>query len=369
MVKTGSNSLKTLVLSAFFICGMSVLSLIARTSKDDNLKFFGAGNTNFQYTGRVDFSNPDLPKFWAPGVYIQARFSGHACEIQLNDEMLWGKNHNYITVVIDHGQPTRIKLKDKENKIMVAENLEGDSHNLLICKSTEAGIGFLEFVGIRVKSLLIPDALPERKIEFIGNSITCGTGCDTSAFPCGQGEWYDQHNAYQSYGPTTARLVNARWVLTSVSGIGLVHSCCNLDRVMPGVIDKINLNNNSIAWNFSKYQPDVVCIMLGQNDGIQDSTVFCQAYIKFIERLRGFYPGASIICLTSPMADEKLVTFMKNCISSIIISERYKGDNNVYSYFFTKRFHGGCGDHPSLTEHAEIAGELAAFISKAKNWK
>jgi hypothetical protein len=359
--------MKTKILQLTFI--LSLVFKISLASGKEQLTFYPASNPNFQYTGRVDFSNPELPRFWSPGVYIQARFRGSSCEIQLNDEILWGNSHNYITIVIDNDQPKRIKLAEKENILKVAENLPGGSHTLLICKGTEAGIGYLEFVGIKVQELLKPVSLPDRRIEFIGNSITCGTGSDISILPCGQGQWYDQHNAYMSYGPTTARLLNSRWVLTSVSGIGLTQSCCNMDRIMPEVIDKMNLNDkNSIPWDFSKYQPNVVTIMLGQNDGIQDSSHFCEAYAIFINRLRGYFPDASIICLTSPMADEKLVSFMKTSISSVVDKIKKQGDTNVYSFFFSKRFYNGCGEHPDLAEHAEIARELSDFIRRVKNW-
>ena len=80
---------------------------------------------------------------------------------------------------------------------------------------------------------------------------------------------------------------------------------------MPQVFDKINMRSDSIAWVFNRYIPDVVTICLGQNDGIQDSTVFCTNYINFIKQVRQQYKKANIVCLTSPMADEKLVAVLK----------------------------------------------------------
>ncbi|MBN2613089.1 MAG: hypothetical protein JXB00_16170 [Bacteroidales bacterium] len=35
--------------------------------------FYPADNDFFQYTGRIDFSNPREPVFWVPGAYIRAR--------------------------------------------------------------------------------------------------------------------------------------------------------------------------------------------------------------------------------------------------------------------------------------------------------
>jgi len=332
------------------------------------LNFYGAAHSNFQYTGRVDFSNPSLPRFYAPGVYVTASFSGNTCEILLNDEELYGKNHNYISVVVDDRPAKRIKLQEKNNTINIGHDLGKGPHTLVICKSTESGIGYLEFIGIKCEALLKPKTQPSRRIEFIGNSITCGMGSDLS-IPCGStADWFDQHNAYLSYGPLTARALNAQWQLTAVSGIGLIHSCCDMKLTMPDVYDKINLRDNALPWDFSKYQADVVTVCLGQNDGVQDSLKFCGAYVSFVGQLRKVYPKATIICLTSPMADDGLATVQKKYLDGIVSHVNASGDSNVSHYYFSKRWDKGCGSHPSLDEHREIAAELSAAIKKIKHW-
>jgi hypothetical protein len=201
-------------------------------------------------------------------------------------------------------------------------------------------------------------------MEFIGNSITCGSSMDLSAIPCGKGEWYDQHNAYMSYGPLTARALGAQWQLTSVSGIGLIHSCCDLEITMPQVWDKTDMREDSVSWDFNRYIPDIVTICLGQNDGIQDSAVFCNAYSDFVRTIRTRYPHAKIILLTSPMADPALAAVLVNYLSAITKSLRHNGDKEVSRYFFKKRYHTGCGEHPDLKEHQQISDELVKFIRR-----
>lgn len=332
-----------------------------------SFKFFPADYPFIQYTGRIDFSNPKLPRFWQPGVYITAKFTGSRCDVILNDEILWGNKHNYLEIVVD-GNAVRLKTTSKTDTITAAENLSQGTHTLVICKNTEANIGYLELVGILCKELVEPDPLPARKMEFIGNSITCGTGSDLSVVPCGKGLWEDQHNAYMSYGAITARALKAQYHLSAVSGIGLMHSCCNMNVIMPQVYDKVSMRNDTIAWDFSKYIPDVVTICLGQNDGIQDSMAFCDNYISFVKRIRAYYPAASIVCLTSPMADERLVSVMKKYLSSIVNVANRNGDKQVYNFFFSKQFHNGCDSHPDMAEHRLIADELTAYIKQIKNW-
>lgn len=340
----------------------------AFASKPAGLKFFRADNPRIQYTGRIDFSNPSMPRIWAPGVYIVAKFKGSKCEILLNDEAD-GNNHNYIEIVIDGKIKERIKLKNRTNVLEVPDTLSNTEHIVLVCKDTESNIGYIDFVGFRCEKLLPLPAKPARKIEYYGDSITSGTGMDLSEIPCGQGQWYDEHNAYMSYGALTSRNLHAQWMLTALAGVGMVHSCCAMNVVMPQIYNKMFLRADSIKWNFNNYKPDVVTVCLGQNDGPdQDSTYFCSTYVKFIQNLRLHYPHADIICLSSPMANDTLTTVLHRYLTGIVSVVNASGDNKVYKYFFSRRYHSGCGGHPDLAEHQLIADELTAYIKKLENW-
>ncbi len=359
-------TISTLLAGILFVCAYHAHAAIEIQQGIPH--FFAADNPHIRYTGRIDFSNRAKPRFWASGVYIAAKFSGSSCSFVVNDEMLSGNNHNYIEVVIDGQKLSRIQTTAKSDTIRAARGLAAGSHTIVICKDTESGIGWLEFVGLTCEALLPLPPPPSHKIEFIGNSITCGTGSDLSEMPCGKGQWYDQHNAYLSYGPVTARNVNAQWQLSAVSGIGLIHSCCNLTITMPQVFDKLNMRADSLVWDFSRYQPDVVTICLGQNDGIQDSAIFCSAYVQFIRTIRNYYRDAHIICITSPMADARLTGVMKNYLGAIVSSCNIHGDKKVCRYFFKERYSHGCGGHPNLEEHLQIAGELSGYIKEIMHW-
>lgn len=337
-------------------------------NKGGELTLFAANNPKIQYTGRIDFTNPLLPRFWSPAALIQAKFKGTSCEVILNDQEIYGKEHNYIEIVIDNNKPDRLQLTGKVNVIKAAEHLSNGVHTITICKNTESGIGYVEFSGIRCEALLTAPSKPNRKVEYIGDSITCGSSMDMSVIKCDAGKWYDQHNAYMSYGAVTSRALNAQYVLSSVSGIGLIHSCCSMDVTMPKAFDKINMRADSGKWTFSRYQPDVVTVCLGQNDGIQDSTAYCSAYVKFIGDIRKQYPKANIVCLSSPMADENLNPVLQKYITSINSYVNKAGDSKVSHYFFSKRYFHGCGTHPDMAEHLEMAAELTAYLKKLKNW-
>jgi hypothetical protein len=368
--KTFMRYITTGFLLLFLFIGINVfgqkeLSYSISNNKPDTLsKYFKKGdNESFQYYGRIENKDLSIPRLWPAGVYVKAKFYGTGCTLYLNFVPVYGGNQNYVEIVVDNYRPLRIQAKKFLNTISL-KNLNNRTHTLTICKDSESGNSYMELKGMLCENLLAIPPKPQRRIEFIGNSITCGAGMDMSEIECGKGKWDDQANAYMSYGALTSRAFNAQWQLTSVSGIGLIHSCCDMDITMPKVFDKINMRYDSIAWDFNQYIPDIITICLGQNDGVQDSTKFCNAYIDFVKNVRRTYPYAKIILLSSPMADAALTSVLKNYLTSVVFYLKQNNEKNIYKYFFKTRYNHGCGDHPDLKEHQDISNELVHFIKE-----
>ena len=155
---------------------------------------YPALHPSVQYVGRFKPVN-DGQQVWAPGAYARIRFKGTYCMLELDDEQKWGKNYNYLQVIVDGRASRRIATKERHNRIVLASGLSDGEHEIIVVKETESLIGYIRFRSWICEQLLSPRALPSLKIEFIGNCITCGMGADTSEIPCGTGEWFDQHSA------------------------------------------------------------------------------------------------------------------------------------------------------------------------------
>lgn len=341
---------------------LSFLTSGAVMSQGAGERWFPADNPNIGYMGRIDFANPKLPRFWNPGIVVRFRFRGSECRIVVNDQVPDEKTHNSIVIEVAGHASWRMRLTGRTDTITVRGS--GGDQLVSLCKATE-GIGWMELAGVWADALLPASPLPDRKIELIGNSITCGFGDDTSNIPCGQGQWFDQSNAWISYGALTARALKAQWHLTSVSGIGLIHSCCDMTITMPQVFDRMDNRGNQGNWDFARYQPDVVTVCLGQNDGIQDSTAFCGAYVKFVRHIRDLYPRARIVLLTSPMGNAALTAALKRYIHGVIGA---LGDRRVSGFAFSKQWTHGCYAHPDRREQAEIAQELTKCLRGVMKW-
>ena len=54
-------------------------------------------------------------------------------------------------------------------------------------------------------------------------------------------------------GAITARSLGADFHITSESGIGLIHSCCDKKLTLPEIVDNVSISKDSLAWDFSGF--------------------------------------------------------------------------------------------------------------------
>lgn len=357
------NFTNKLKLSTLFLLTCCFFNLSAKVPA----KLLPVNDAAIQYTGRIDKSDNNVYRFSSPGVYIKAKFTGTFCEF----DMASNDTRNYIEIIVDNLEPQRILVDSARKTYVAAKGLKNGEHSILICKDTESAVGSLLFYGFRCEKLVqFPE--PTRKIECYGNSITCGakmlTGemCDLSST-----NWNAPNKAYSAYGAVAARALNARYHLTSVSGIGLVHSCCNMTNTMPTTYDRLFLEKaDSKKWDFNAYIPDVVTICLGQNDGtdVVLSDKFQNDYINFVKTLRVKYPSATFFLLTSPMADSTLFGAMKTSIDKVITQLNTEGISQIFKIEMPYNLTNGCQTHPNEAEHVIIANVLVKNIKEKMGW-
>src|SRR6201999_692597 len=105
---------------------------------------------------------------------------------------------------------------------IVINGLDNGNHHLELFKRTEWAMGQTWFYGFELGKegkLLPASPTHKRKIEFYGNSITCGYAVlDTEGKDRGTAPYED---GYLSYAAITARHYNAEFSSISKSGIGV----------------------------------------------------------------------------------------------------------------------------------------------------
>jgi hypothetical protein len=299
-------------------------------------------------------------------------FDGTSCAVyaQIPDP----KGHNYLQYELDGVYQKRIRV-DGNSAAPIKINVPAGKHELRIYKATEAHTGpiFISKVAAdHIKSLSVKQA---PIIEFIGNSITCGAAADPSEFPCGTGEYHDQHNAYMAYGPRLGRMLGVNSLLSSVSGIGMYRNWNSDSPIMPQVYEKVDFQEQrGEKWDFSTYSPQIVSIALGTNDFSKgdgkrprkpfDAVMFTKNYVEFVQLVKSKYPKAKIALLSSPMVKGDSRIELQKRLDEVQrrVDTLYPNDR-VAKFFFEPMEARGCGGHPSVEDHLILAEQLKPFFS------
>lgn len=369
------------MLSKIFISLILIqIMLISHSCKSsDKLNEFSPHNKNIFSSGRIDRETPGVLRLISSGSYLSFQFRGTELRVDMQNNFE-NDNQHYIALEIDGHYIGKHKVKYGKSNFQLASNLEEGIHKVVICKATEPLSGYLEIGKIYCKELVKNESPPARKIEFIGNSITCGAQSDTSQIGCGQGGYNGNMNAYLAYGPGISREFNADYVLSSVSGLGLTRTWNAEHPTIPEIYESLYLTNDkSKLWNPNDFTPQLVSICLGTNDFSDgdgsydrkplDSATFVNTYINFIKLIHLRYPSAKICLLNSPAIDGenrgKLGLWLK-----LITRQINVGLNKelVSFYNFSKQYNNGCTGHPSIEEQEEIANELTPVFKEIMSW-
>ena len=300
--------------------------------------------------------------------HIGFSFSGNECAVYTGGS-------GYLQYVVDGVYQRRIKIPGKDGGPLLITASKAGTHRVWIYKTTEANSGPVFISQIRGKGLQPLKEPVAPLIEFIGNSITCGAQADASEIPCGTGEYADHHNAYYAYGPRVARELGVRYMLSSVSGIGVYRNWNSDGPTMPQVYEKARLDAaDNRLWDFARERPSIVSIALGTNDlshgdGVKprrpfDSVVFVDTYIKFVRLVKSKYAAAQIVLLNSPMEHGSEGLLLERCITAVKkkIDGLYPSGKRVATFFFKPMEPKGCGGHPSVEDHKILADELLPFF-------
>ena len=331
----------------------------------------------FNYSGRLEHKENNKTILIGSAASIAFNFTGNRCAISLKSIDSY-EHHNFVSLELDGKYIGRLKVeKGSTQSYPVVVSNENKELHLTIFKATEASNGGILFEGTSASVTPIK-SLNKKKIEFIGNSITCGMGNDTKEIPCGTGEWYDQHNAYWAYGPILSRSINADFLLSSVSGIGMYRNWNDEhenEAIMPDVYENLYLNKeNKIPYDF-KFQPDLVSICLGTNDlsngdGKKPRLPFNEKkyisnYINFIKTVYNHSPNTRIILLSSPMiSGHKNIIFIK-CLKKVIAAfENDKIHKPITLFEYQTMIPNGCGYHPDIEDHKNMAKQLETTFKK-----
>lgn len=342
-------------------------------SAQDNLRFVDAGNKCINYTGRFSFRNPSSPIMVYPGSLIETNFTGASIAMTAKP------GSGYFMVSVDRQRASKIHFGKSDSIISLANGLAAGKHHVEVMLCHEGYLNRPEFRGFYLDhdAKLLPFIQTKtRKIEFIGNSITCAYGIEADNEH--QHFTDSTENHYFSYAQVTARNLNAQSIVVARSGIGMYRNYDGNrtgDRdIMPRWYDYTLLYDSTERWNPTRYTPDVVCINLGTNDlstNNYDINHYRDNYRAFLRHLRTVYPKAKIVMLTGSMLGGRELSEATRALNELQKEFKAKGDKNIFRFDFTpidRTLGYGADYHPSMLQQAEMGGELTTFLKNLMNW-
>lgn len=322
---------------------------------------------------------------------FEFQFTGTKVEGELisSEEHIGDVNmQGWIAVFInDSDEPVKRFALDKlKDWYTLYEAEKPATYKVKVLKITEAQHGRTGITRLRIQGN--PETVPTEgkahRIEFIGDSITCGYGNEAEKPEDGFRTY--QENGWDAFAAKTARKLKAEFNCVSSSGIGIYSSYTGEDKInnsilMPMVYnytDRLfegSLGKSSFTeWDFSKYIPDLIVINLGTNDGSyvkyaeERKKIFRGLYLDFLKQVReknGAYP--KILC-TLGSIDSGLFDEVAAAV------EEYgheTGDEKIDTMKFDTQLEAdGIGGswHPSTATHEKMSCKLYRKIKELMGW-
>ncbi|SDA17709.1 GDSL-like Lipase/Acylhydrolase family protein [Ruminococcus sp. YE71] len=299
-----------------------------------------------------------------------------------------GDNQARYAVFVDGERVADDVLTEREKSVTVLESDTKKSVTVKFVKLSECAMSTIGIKGIDLGEggSAKPTAQKAHRIEFIGDSITCGYGVDD------EDESHHFKTATEdctlAYAYKTAQLLDADYSLFSVSGYGII-SGYTADgktkipqQTIPQYYGSLGFSYQgfkgsempqNIDWDFSKYQPELVVINLGTND---DSYCLGQSermdeysaeYVNFLKTVREKNPDAQILCTVGIMG-QRIFPAIEMAVYTY---KKETGDEKISSFMFDaqKPEDGLVADyHPTAVTHDKAAAALTEEIKKIMNW-
>ena len=347
-------------------------STVASAAEGGSTRFMPANNSAMIYEGRYATDASGAVRLGFPGVAAHLRYRG----ANLTMRARASQDDIYFDVSIDGAEPAILRLHGGEGDYVVLQNAAGGEHGVVLTRRNESWQGTCEILGFdpgRGGELLPPPALPERKLMFIGDSVTCG-----------EKDTYDPSrdmndklncNAKVSYGMLLATRLGAQCHLVSYGGRGVI-------RDWQGIRDTANApqfyelalpDDPTAQWDHRRYVPDAIGIQLGTNDfslGIPDQNEFVNAYVEFIRKLRRDAPNAQIFLMDSPIVNDEPVKGPRRTVLHAYLGQiiaRVASDKVRLAPL--AHYPGVPGNgHPTGREHEAMVAELEPVFRQALGW-
>ena len=351
---------------------------------------FKAEEDKAQITGRTLYTD-GVRYISFSGSSVCFRFAGKKAQAEIiSDSPDWDEDHKCFVAVYadDRREPLRIISPDSRRAVYTLwESDTEEEITIRIVKYSEEAFGKcgISRLIIDTDKLLAPPKPPARRIEFVGDSITCGFGVESSD----ENDSFrtQDENPAKAYALITAGRLGAQAQLVAWSGIGVISNWVDesaneplADWLMPMLYQYTDASCSKLLygndrdkwekWDFKRFVPGIIVVNLGTNDSsycrdVKDRhEAFRDAYSDFLKYIGEHNPSSQVLCVLGTM-DRSLCPDVEAAVKAMG-SDRF---HYLMLPLQDKASDGiGADFHPSPVTQAKTADLVVSEIKKIMNW-
>jgi len=332
-------------------------------------------STALRYLGRTLKTDSTAYRWDWSGSGVAMSFQGTACWVHLFSP---GAVYRVVVDGVDRGP---LDLRSGVDTLhAVATGLAQGPHEVVLSSRTEPLVSSATFFGFRIDGTpLAAGSGRTRKLEFYGNSITCGYGIlDSIASNPFAAITEDEGKTFAAQAADSLA-ADRHTVCWSGKGVILNNGKDTLTPTLPKLHDRVLGTDSLHKWNFSSWTPDAVVIDLGTNDYsavAPDSAWFEAVYAALVDSLHHRYPAARFVLVDGPMLSDgwptgiKTLTQVRRHLDNIVARVALAGANATHLSLTPSNPSRGYGadTHPNLAQATLNGQELAAHLRKVLGW-
>jgi len=342
---------------------------------------------NMKWVGRTYFYQDILWSIMS-GSGVEFEFTGKKLEFTICGReaainAAVPENRPRFAVYINEKRVLDYVLSQTEKTYLVMEEEQEKTVHVKFIKLSECAMSMCGLKSVQADTTKVTaSAAKTKKIEFVGDSITCGYGVDD--------ENPEHHfmtsteDVTKSFSYKTAKALDVDYSMFSTSGHGIISGYTDDinvrhdDQLIPAryttfglCLDTFDggLKTTDIQWDFSRFQPDLIIINLGTNDDsycqdmVERQEEYKDQYVQFLKLVRDKNPKANILCVLGLMGKRLYPYVCKAC-------QQYKeetGDTKVSTFELPEQDGtvGYVADyHPLECFHEQASKELVVFIKE-----
>eukprot|EP00756_Hemistasia_phaeocysticola_P046238 Hpha_TRINITY_DN20012_c0_g1::TRINITY_DN20012_c0_g1_i1::g.147825::m.147825 len=285
------------------------------------------------------------------------------------------------------GGKTKLKRGEGPLLVPIATTLDpAGTHTVMLTKvsednSMDGESGVLKFHGFvahpaDTASFVAVPPLPERKLEFIGDSDTAGFCTDGK--PGGGDSDNKFEDSTETWAAQLAAALGAQTMVEAVSGWGVTKKSTPIQPLLP-YADGIGGKHR---WDSSQWVPDAVVILIGPNDYVDTdpkASVFIRDYTELLSYVNSSYsqhaaPKVIHVCGGSgngfdPCANIEKASNEWNAKGSSISSHYVAMNKSVWNTInkgTTK--YNGCDGHYSPNGHHLLEQDILPAVKGILKW-